>query len=205
MCILSIITMEKLSTIISNLCNKNGELKISLKDLQAEVKQQGLGFWIILLSLPSALPVPAPGYSTPLGIILAWIGILLLCNKKQLNLPQKWQNHEIHLSSKAIRLGLKILIFIEKFVRPFRLPRVKKLLNLKIIGLNITILACIMALPIPLTNTAPAIVIFLFGMGLLENDGLLLFFCQIGTFILIGIYAFVAIFGVECLKNLLNL
>ena len=197
--------MEKLSTIISNLCNEKGELKISLKDLQAEVKQQGLGFWIILLSLPSALPVPAPGYSTPLGIILAWIGILLLRNKNQLNLPAKWQKHEIHLSAKAIRLGLKCLTFIEKFVRPSRFPRFKKILNIKIIGLNIFVLACIMALPIPLTNTAPAAVIFLFGMGLLENDGLLLFFCQMGTFILIGIYVLVAIFGVECLTNLFNL
>lgn len=198
--------MEKLSTIISNLCNKKGELKISLKDLQAELKQQGLGLWIILLSFPSALPIPAPGYSTPFGIILAWIGILLLRNKNQLNLPAKWQKHEIYLPTKAIRLGLKCLTFIERFVRPARLPKLKKFLNIKIIGLNIFVLACIMALPIPLTNTAPAAVIFLFGMGLLENDGLLLFFSQIGSFILISIYIliifYIGLFGTEALAKL---
>lgn len=198
--------MEKLSTIISNLCTEKGELKITLKALQTELKQQGLGLWIILLSFPSALPIPAPGYSTPFGLILAWIGLLLLQKKNQLNLPEKWQKHEIHLPAKAIHLGLKCLTFIERFVHPARLPKVKKFLNIKIIGLNIFVLACIMALPIPLTNTAPAAVIFLFGIGLLENDGLLLFFCQIGSFILISIYIllvfYIGLFGIESLGKL---
>lgn len=198
--------MEKLSTTISNLCNKKGELRISLRNLQSELKQQGLGLWIILLSFPSALPIPAPGYSTPFGIMLAWIGLLLLQKKNQLNLPKKWQKHEIHLPAKAIRLGLKFLTFIEKFVRPARFPKLKKFLNIKIIGLNIFVLSCIMALPIPLTNTAPAGVILLFGIGLLENDGLLLFFSQIGSFILISIYIllifYIGLFGIESLGKL---
>lgn len=198
--------MEKLSTIISNLCNSNGELKITLKTLQEQLKQQGLGLWIILLSLPSALPVPAPGYSTPFGIILAWMGVLLLRGKNQLNLPQKWQNHEIRLPAKAMRLSIKLLTFIEYFVKPARLPRLKKFLNMKVIGLNVFTLACIMALPIPLTNTAPAAVILLFGVGLLENDGLLLFFCQMGAFALISIYIlvtfYIGLFGVESLTKL---
>ncbi len=198
--------MEKLSTIISNLCTENGDLKISLKELQNQLKQQGLGLWIILLSLPSALPIPAPGYSTPFGLILAWIGILLLQNKTQLNLPPKWQQRELHLSAKIIQLGLKFLTFIERFVKPARFPKLKKILHLKVIGLNIFILACIMALPIPLTNTAPAAIILLFGIGLLENDGLLLFFCQIGSFILINIYVllifYIGFFGIESLTKL---
>ena len=37
----------------------------------------------------------------------------------------------------------------------------------------ILIMACLMMLPIPLTNTAPAMVIFLIGIGLSEEDGLL--------------------------------
>jgi hypothetical protein len=34
-------------------------------------------------------------------------------------------------------------------------------------------MACLMMLPIPLTNTFPAIVIFMIGIGLSEEDGLL--------------------------------
>ena len=37
----------------------------------------------------------------------------------------------------------------------------------------ILIMAALMILPIPLTNTFPALVIFLIGMGLAEEDGLL--------------------------------
>lgn len=38
-------------------------------------------------------------------------------------------------------------------------------------GLAVLVLASLMVLPLPLTNTAPAAVIFLIGVGLLEKDG----------------------------------
>jgi hypothetical protein len=37
----------------------------------------------------------------------------------------------------------------------------------------VLVMACLMVLPIPLTNTAPAMVIFMIGVGLSEEDGLL--------------------------------
>ena len=40
-------------------------------------------------------------------------------------------------------------------------------------GLLIVLMSALMILPIPLTNTFPAMVIFLVGVGLSEEDGLL--------------------------------
>ena len=54
----------------------------------------------------------------------------------------------------------------------------------------IIIMACLMMLPIPLTNTFPAMVIFMIGIGLSEEDGLL----AIAAFA-VGIAA-VALYGV---------
>jgi len=199
--------MEKFSTIIARMCTPNGSLNTNFKYLQNELKEQNLGFWIILIALPSALPVPAPGYSTPLGLLLLWIGSLLVCNKDHIYLPEKWANHEFSLSPKLTQFGLKFLKFIEHSIYPKRCPKLCYIFNKRVIGINICILACIMALPIPLTNTAPAGLILLFGFGLLEKDGLLLLITQILSFIIVGLYIFSAFwilsFGLESFQKLI--
>jgi hypothetical protein len=65
-----------------------------------------------------------------------------------------------------------------------------------------------MALPIPLTNTLPAAIILLLGVGLLEKDGLFLCFAQICSLIAISIYIFagywISVFGIEGLVKLFS-
>lgn len=200
--------MEKLSVTIEHLCDTSGALNTTLTQLQSKLKEQGLGFWIILISLPSALPIPAPGYSTPLGLILLWIGSLLVRNKTYINFPQKWAHRSFSLPPKIVKYSIKFLKFIELFVHPHRYFTLCYIFNKTIIGINICILATIMAIPIPFTNTAPAGLILLFGLGLLEKDGLLLLITQILTLITIGIYAFSAFwilsFGIESFQKLFS-
>ncbi len=198
--------MGKLSEQILNLCDDQKRLKTSLGELQRQLKTQSFGFWIILLALPSALPIPAPGYSTPLGIILCWIGCLLFLGKKHLKLPQKWKQKTFTLSPKIIKCSIKMLHSLEYFTHVQRCKKLLWIFNQKIIGLNIIVLSIIMAMPIPLTNTLPAAIILLFGLGLLENDGLLLLFSQITSIIAISIYGLAAFwicsFGLESFLKL---
>ncbi len=42
---------------------------VTLADILLLAKERIFGFLLVILSLPSALPVPAPGYSTPFGIL----------------------------------------------------------------------------------------------------------------------------------------
>lgn len=193
--------MGKLSEQILNLCDDQKRLKTSLRELQRQLKTQSFGFWIILFALPSALPIPAPGYSTPFGIILCWIGCLLFLGKNHPQFPQKWEQKEFTLSPKIINYSLKMLHLLEFFTRGQRCQKLLWIFNKKVIGLNIIVLSIIMAMPIPLTNTLPAAIILLFGLGLLENDGLLLLFSQIISMIAISIYGLTAFwiysFGLE--------
>lgn len=201
-------TMERLSEQIRHLCNEQGELSTTLSELNHRLQEQSLGIFIILLSFPSALPVPAAGYSTPFGILLMWTGILLMRGKRQLQLPQKWLQKPFKLSAKIIACGIRFITFLEKFVHPNRAVRLCRFMNVRFIGLNIFILALIMAIPIPLTNTIPAGGILLFGLGLLENDGLILFLAQCCSLMLIAIYItaafWVATFGLESLQYILR-
>ena len=205
-CSLSIHTMKRFSAIISQMCTADGSLNTDFKHLQEKLKEQSLGFWIILIALPSALPIPAPGYSTPLGLLLLWIGSLLVQNKDHIHLPEKWVNRKFSLPPKLTQFSLKLLKFIEYFIYPKRCMKLCHIFNKRIIGINICLLACIMALPIPFTSTAPAGLILLFGLGLLEGDGLFLLMTQILSAIIIGLYAFSAFwiisFGIESFQKL---
>lgn len=204
-------TFERVKTLsehIRGLCNDEGGLSATLSELNEQLKEQSLGMLIVLLSVPSALPIPAAGYSTPFGLLLMWIGFLLIRGKQQIQLPKRWLHKRFKLSKKIVSFGIKYITFLEKFVHPNRAAYLCRLLNYRWIGINIVILAFIMALPIPLTNTVPAEVILLFGLGLLENDGLVLLTAQVFSAVLIALYAtaafWIATFGLESLQHLLR-
>jgi hypothetical protein len=69
-------------------------------------------------------------------------------------------------------------------------------------------MAGLMILPIPLTNTFPAFVIFLTGIGLTEKDGLFSLGAALLGVVAVGLYAVVVYFfirfgldGVEMMKE----
>ena len=68
--------------------NRNSS-ELSIGDLSYAINDKGFGLVLIILSLPSALPIPAPGYSTPFGIAIAIIGIQMLGGRHTVWLPKK--------------------------------------------------------------------------------------------------------------------
>lgn len=200
--------MSNVSQELRKLENKDGGITISFQALLEQFKIKGFGFLILILSLPSALPIPAPGYSTPLGICIMCLAIQLLLGLKTPWLPRKLLHKNIVLSQKLLTLAYKCLRWVEYFSKNGRCKHLDKIFNQRIIGLNILILAFIMALPIPLTNTFPAAIIFVFGFGLLENDGLFLLLAQILSLLAIFAYTFaafwIAYFGIESLIHLFS-
>ncbi|MDV7394925.1 exopolysaccharide biosynthesis protein, partial [Arthrospira platensis SPKY1] len=73
-------------------------------------------------------------------------------------------------------------------------------------GVLVACMAALMIVPIPLTNTLPAMVIFLIGVGLSEEDGLFaLFACILGVFavLLYGALVFALIsYGPEVIEHI---
>lgn len=149
---------------------------ISIGSITDSIEEKGFGLLLLILSLPSALPVPAPGYSTPFGIALIVLGFQMLKAAKKPLLPQRARklNLNYKLAQKMIQSGCKVLHFLEKFIRP-RKSILTSLFGHQIMGILVIIMAALMILPIPLTNTAPAGVIFLIGAALSENDGIVLY------------------------------
>jgi hypothetical protein len=159
---------------LQELLNANDERGLSISEITCAVGEKGFGLLLIVLSLPSALPMPAPGYSTPFGIVMALIALQMIRGRKVIRLPQGLGTIQIKPKLAKTMLGnaSKFLSKIERYIR----PRQKWIrgrtgqVSLAFVVLN---MACLMMLPIPLTNTFPAMVIFMIGVGLSEEDGLL--------------------------------
>ncbi|MGB0409364.1 MAG: exopolysaccharide biosynthesis protein [Opitutales bacterium] len=146
----------------------------SIGKITETVGEKGFGLLLIVLSLPSALPVPAPGYSTPFGIVIGLIALQMMLGRQTLWIPEKLKRVRIKPSVAQTMLGaaVRFLKKIECFIRP-RQRWIRSYPGQAGLALVVLIMACLMMLPIPLTNTLPAMVIFLIAIGLSEEDGLL--------------------------------
>ncbi len=160
--------------------------QITLSNILALAKERGFGFLFVILSLPSALPIPAPGYSTPFGILLFLLAIQLIFGLDQPWLPQKMLRGKISLNKAQsfVKAGIPWLRRIENLTKP-RLTFICISLPGRImIGSAIALMSISMMIPIPLTNTLPAMGIFVTAFSLIEDDGIIciagLFLCLCG-------------------------
>lgn len=162
----------------------------TLGALLDHIQGKGFGLLLLILALPAALPVPAPGYATPFGLLMAFLGFQMLLGKTNPWLPERIRTKKLKFKTVdfAVRNSGKILHLVEWIVRP-RLSRLaRNRAFLALVALVIILMSSFMILPIPLTNTAPSFVIFLLAAGVLEEDGLVL----LAGLILAPLAAFIA-------------
>ncbi len=146
---------------------------VNLADILLLAGERIFGFLLVILSLPSALPIPAPGYSVPFGILIFILAIQMIIGAKVPWLPPKMMNHPIKLETVQgfLKAGIPWLRRIEAIARP-RLSYICTTLAGRVtLGIAIALMAISMMIPIPGTNTLPAMGVFVTGFGLLEDDG----------------------------------
>ena len=169
---------------------KGGKTKIS--ELMEDFHENGILLAMIFFSLPVAIPLPyPPGFTTVMGIPLMILSIQMLLGNKKVSLPQKINDYELKNSTlKAISdKVVPRLISVEKYVKP-RFSFAKSVYCEQFIGFIGLLAAFSIALPIPLTNSIPALGIAVMALGLLNRDGLVIivgfFITVIGLLIAIG-------------------
>lgn len=182
---------------------------IQISELFSNLGSKGFGIILVFLSLPSALPVPAPGYSTPFGIAIVLIAFQILIGKSSLKTPNSIKKIEFSPNStqKILGFAIQLLSKIEPFIKP-RLSQFQGKQLRPLIAINLILLASLMIIPIPLTNTLPAMVICLFGISICESDGLLTLISIILSLFSLVFYVFIIIaimtLGPDALSNLSN-
>ena len=145
----------------------------SIEELTTAVGDKGFGVLLMLLSLPSALPIPAPGYSIPFGIAMAIIAAQILVGRDTVWLPARILRCRIHpkLAAKMVGAGAAFLRRIEKLIKP-RWRWMHSKTGHSLLSIIILLMALFMMIPIPGTNTLPAMAIFVIGVSMAEEDGL---------------------------------
>ena len=190
-------------------CQICKERNIPLSELMDNLGSKGFGLLLVFLSLPSALPIPAPGYSSPFGIAIALIALQLLLGRTSLKLPKSLEKIEFKsgITQKILISAIHFLDKIETFIKP-RWPQMQNKTVEILIALTLILMATLMILPIPMTNTLPAMIIFLMAVSLSENDGLLTLLSLGLSSIVLAFYLCVLYLiidrGPEALKTLIN-
>lgn len=172
---------------------------LTIKALLEEFHERGFGFFLFLMALPAALPIPALGLSTIIALPLLMLTAQQALGRHTVWIPQKWQDKGISRSKiegfiNAARPWIKRLEF---FIRP-RLSFVTRGAFSHLIGITGFIMALAVAFPIPLTNTVPAFGIALMAVGVLMRDGLAVIAGMIiGLAWVTLLLSFIIIFGAE--------
>ncbi len=177
--------------------------EVTLNEILEIAGERTFGFLFVLLALPSALPIPAPGYSVPFGIVMFLLAVQLIVGSEQPWLPEKFRKRGFERKSVQgiIRKGIPWLQRIETVSRPRLTSVCTSRTGRVVIGLAIALMSISMMIPIPLTNTLPAMGIFVTGFGLLDDDGAIslagLTLCVMGAALSSTILYLVFHYGIE--------
>jgi len=167
------VTRMRLSEEIRTAFTTDAEF-ISFGEVMERVSQRSFGILLIIFAIPSALPVPAPGYSIPGGIALIALALQMIARREYPWLPQRVLEKRLPADPKMrmVNAMVKFIGFFERFVKP-RLTFISRRRSFAM-AMGGVVLCCgiSMCIPIPLTNTAPALGVFFIGLGLLEEDAL---------------------------------
>src|SRR5467141_1585852 len=145
-------------------------------------------FGIIMLCL--GLLATTPVGSTVPGLILAIMAVQLIVGRGEPVFPHFVMTRRLP-TKQLLRLGgraIHVLKYLEKVVHP-RWPITFEAAKCAV-GVMILLLTAVLLLtPLPLSNVAPAMVISLFSLAYVEEDGLLLSVALLTAIILVGIAA----------------
>lgn len=177
--------------------------KISVEEILHLLSGKGYPLLLILLSLPFCQPIQIPGFSTPFGLLIAFIGLRMAFGHR-LWWPQ-WilkQTVSRNTLKKIVDKSTWILDKIGKIAHPRLSWANNHWFSHTLAGLVIAFLGFVLALPlpIPLSNLIAAWGILCLSIGLLEEDGLFTGLGYLAALICLAFFVFI-IFSINHLLS----
>lgn len=146
---------------------------VTIGELFAICGTKGHAFLAIFLVLPFLQPLPLPGVSSAIGVVLAIIGVFVALRRPPW-VPRRLARVEVE-PDVVLRICSsleKLMKRLERFVKPraqwLFAHRWFRLTNGVVWILHALVFS--LPLPIPLSNAFPALVILLLALGILEED-----------------------------------
>lgn len=164
----------KFSQELQELARQFADRPARLSELLAATQGRGFDLLLLVIALPFLTPIPLPGLSTPFGIVVLLIGARLALGRRPW-LPEqllRWQLPPRFIT-KLLAAGSRAVRWLEVLLRP-RLDFLhEQWIYRRVAGTLIMLsgLLLLLPLPIPLTNSFPALTVVLLAAGAMERDG----------------------------------
>lgn len=185
---------------LNHLLNQAQAQELPVSTVVDALAGKGQAVLMILFSLPFCQPIQIPGFSTPFGVLLAFIGLRIAFGHR-IWIPERLLKKKISyralkkISSVAIKITEKL-----SFLVSTRIVWLVKNPSLRIVhGVTIAVLSILLALPLPVpfTNLLAAYPILAFGLGILEDDGLMIAIGYLLTIFCFSFFVALIWFGKE--------
>lgn len=172
---------------------KKGDL--TLRRIVDILGEESHSLLLLFLSLPYMIPVSIPGVSTPAGVLIGILAIMLYLGRPPW-IPKRYETISIHaqtvlrISEAAEKVWGKVSHLVKERWTFLHDQHFFRGLNLLVFILNGILLA--LPLPIPLSNTLPGIAIILCALGHVERDGLFIGLSYLWTLLVVAFFASLA-------------
>lgn len=163
---------ELLSTIIAETLS---DQVVTVGELADRVAQRGFGVIMIILALPTMIPVLPPGSAAVIGLVYIVLAAQMLIGLQRPWLPARVRRYQ--MSARAVQAlqqrGVPFLRRIEQFTRPRQLWMPDAILT-RVVAVAVLLLGIVLLSPLPFLNTPPALTVLILGIGLLNRDPIFL-------------------------------
>jgi hypothetical protein len=171
------------------------------------VATQGRGFDLLLVffALPFLTPIPLPGFSIPFGLVAFFIGGRLAVGRKPW-VPQHLLARELppRFLARLFQAASRVVRLLEFFLRPRLVFLQESFVFKRVAGTCIMLCGLLLLLPLPLpfSNSLPALTVLLLAAGALERDGV---FSLMGCFTFLvsaAYFGFLAVGGAHLVDSI---
>ena len=195
----------KFSQELRKLAEQFADHPTRISEILTATQGRGFNLLLLLIGLPFLTPIPLPGFSTPFGLVVLVIGARQALGRQPW-LPEKALQRELPARFIARLLGAasRIVRWLEVLLRPRLTFLHEQWVYRRIAGTLIMLsgLLLLLPLPIPLSNSFPALTVVLLAAGAMERDGLF-FLAGCGMFMVtLAYFALLAFGGTHVLDNL---
>lgn len=201
---LALAPRRKLSAELHALNARFGHEEIHLGSLIDLLGDRTYSLLVLLVALPLLTPATLLGIAFAVGPIVTALGLGLVFELHPSRLPDTLRARRLppRFFGLLLRGAEKIIRLLERVARK-RLPFfVSGSLTRRLIGAAIVAAALLLMVPFPLSNGPPAVAMICLAMGLLEEDGGMVFAGMLALLVTAIGFALVAFFGVEIVEHL---
>lgn len=182
---------------LRHLANQFTDRPATLAAILAATHGRGFNLLLVLICLPFLTPIPLLVLSTPFGLVVFMIGARFALGRRPW-LPRRLLERELPSSfiTKLLSAATRVVRWLEVLLRPRLRFLHEQVLFQRVSGVLIMIsgLLLLLPLPVPLTNTLPALTVILLASGAMERDGVF-FLAGCGLFALTATYFGLLAFG----------